>query len=70
MRSTANCLEDQVLRRASAKKRAVTRRGLMPLNIALRNVRLFEREYIAHHDVELPRYIDRLTLAQHYGLAT
>lgn len=30
----------------------------------------FEREYIAHHDTELPRKIDRLTLAQHYGLAT
>ena len=30
----------------------------------------FEREYIAHHPVELSRRIDRLTLAQHYGLAT
>ncbi len=31
---------------------------------------VFEREYVAHHRVELPRRIDRLTLAQHYGLAT
>lgn len=30
----------------------------------------FEREYIAHHPGELTRRIDRLTLAQHYGLAT
>lgn len=30
----------------------------------------FEREYIAHYPVELSRRIDRLTLAQHYGLAT
>jgi len=30
----------------------------------------FEREYIAHHPNELTRKIDRLTLAQHYGLAT
>ncbi len=30
----------------------------------------FEQEYIAHHSGELTRRIDRLTLAQHYGLAT
>ncbi|RJP36653.1 MAG: FRG domain-containing protein [Phycisphaerales bacterium] len=30
----------------------------------------FEREYQAHHRVDLPRRIDRLALAQHYGLAT
>jgi hypothetical protein len=30
----------------------------------------FEREYIAHHPTELTRKIDRLTLAQHYGLPT
>ena len=30
----------------------------------------FEREYIAHHPRELNRKIDRMTLAQHYGLAT
>lgn len=30
----------------------------------------FEREYIAYHPSELTRRIDRLTLAQHYGLAT
>ncbi len=30
----------------------------------------FEREYIAHHARELQRRIDRMTLAQHYGLAT
>ena len=32
--------------------------------------RQFEREYIAYHERELTRKIDRLTLAQHYGLAT
>lgn len=30
----------------------------------------FEREYITHHDVILSRKIDKMTLAQHYGLAT
>jgi hypothetical protein len=32
--------------------------------------RQFEREYIAYHEVQLTRKIDRLTLAQHHGLAT
>ena len=30
----------------------------------------FEREYITHHTTALSRKVDRLTLAQHYGLAT
>ena len=30
----------------------------------------FEREYIMHHDGVLSRKIDKMTLAQHYGLAT
>lgn len=40
----------------------------------LRNYNLmfsqFEREYITHHPVTLTRKIDRISLAQHYGLAT